>query len=316
MASDREQASGAAVQPGFAASDLATLLGLPFLLTLSWLLPERWWPGFARAVAPLAGPMVAGDPAALPAIIARTIGERASRPASPEAILSGLAAEQVLLQLQLLRGYRPGGWRPEIGLVGRDHVEAARERGQGAILWIAFMVHGDLAAKMAFHRAGFEVHHLSRPSHGFSASRFGIRFLNPIHTRIEDRFLGARVTLAPNDARPALEALARHLRGNAVVSVTARRDAKRPAAVPFLDGEIKLAPGAVILARRTGAALLPTFAFREPSGALKVAIEAPLEVPQEGPGSEAVEAVARRYAEVLAPYALAHAGQWKGWYQL
>lgn len=316
MAPDHEPASGAAAEPVFAAADLATLLGLPFLLTLSWLLPERWWPGFARAVAPLAGPMVAGDRAALPAIIARTIGARASRPDSPEAILTGLAAEQVLLQLQLLRGHRPGGWNPEIRLEGREHVAAARERGQGAILWIAFTVHADLAAKMAFHQAGFEVHHLSRPSHGFSASRFGVRFLNPIHTRIEDRFLGARVTLAPNDARPALEALARHLRGNGVVSVTARADAKRPAAVPFLDGEIKLAPGAVILARRTGAALLPTFAYREPSGVLKVTVEAPLEVPKGGPGSAAVDAAARGYAEVLAPYALAHAGQWKGWYQL
>ncbi len=42
---------------------------------------------------------------------------------------------------------------------------------------------------MAFHRAGLAVSHLSRASHGFSGSRLGVRVLNPIHTKVEDRYL-------------------------------------------------------------------------------------------------------------------------------
>ena len=44
---------------------------------------------------------------------------------------------------------------------------------------------------------------------------------------------------------------------NAVISITALSDSKRPLQVPFLDGSIQLAPGAAILALRTHAPLLP-----------------------------------------------------------
>ncbi len=98
--------------------------------------------------------MLAGDREAVLGVMRRTLGGRLLG-RSAEAILSELAGEQILTILQLLRDLRPGDWRPEIRLAGLEHVEAALGRGNGAILWVGFSVHGDLVAKMAFTGRGW-----------------------------------------------------------------------------------------------------------------------------------------------------------------
>jgi lauroyl/myristoyl acyltransferase len=311
--------SGAGAGPGgpplVSATDLAVLFSLPLLFSVSWLLPENLWRRFCRAAGPLAAPMLAGDRAALLSTIRRTLGERLNT-RSGDSILNELAGEQILTILQLLRDYRPGGWRPEIRLTGLEHLEAARAEGKGAILWIGFTVYCDLVAKMAFHRARLAVSHLSRASHGFSGSRFGTRVLNRLQTAVEDRYLGERVMLSPSGAKPALETLAGRLAGNRVVTFTVHRNAKRPIVVAFLEGEIFLAPGAPLLAQKTGAALLPVFAFRDGDGVYDVTIEAPLEVRRDLPKQEAMRRVGQDYAARLEPRVLEHPGQWRGWLHL
>ena len=226
----------------FSKADLAVLLGLPVLLGLSWCAPERSWRWLCRAIGPLAVPMLAGDTTAIADMIDRTLsGPRFVR--SPKALLEELAGEQVLSILQLLRDYRPDGWGPKIRLTGGDHIEAALGRGHGVILWVASSVFADLVAKIAFHRAGLAVSHLSRPSHGFSDTRFGVRYLNRLQTAIENRYLKERIRLAPDGGKAALDALAARLDDNGVVSMTVHRNAKRPITVPFLKGEILLGAG-------------------------------------------------------------------------
>jgi lauroyl/myristoyl acyltransferase len=259
--------------------------------------------------------MLSADPAATAAVIQRTLSARMTN-LPPERILERLSGERILAILQLLRSYRPGGWNPPIRLHGTEHVEAALARGRGAILWVGMTVYADLVAKMAFHRAGFEVSHLSRASHGFSDSRFGARCLNPIQTRVEDRFLRQRVSLSSLGSRAALARLEERLAENGVVSVTVHRTARRPVAAPFLDGELVLAPGAAVLAQRSSAALLPVFAWRDEAEGLTIIIEAPLEVATDGDGRVLVEAVVRDYAARLAPHVLSYPGQWTGWLHL
>ncbi len=306
---------GTAAEPdsiaAVSAADAAVAFGLPFLIAMSWGLPERRWRGVARALAPLAVPMLAGNTETLLETIRRTLGGRHPIPA-PEAILRELSACRVLAILQLLRCYRPGGWRPALRLDGKQHVEAALAKGRGAILWVGNSEFGDLAAKMAFHRAALEVSHLSRAGHGFSDTRLGRRYLNRIHTAVEDRYLRARVSLTSHGAKAALQILAGRLTAGGVVSITAQRFAKRPVAVPFLEGEITLAPGAPVLAHKTGAVLLPAFAYIAEDGAFVVALEAPIEVAGEASASAAVEAAARAYAAHLEPYVLSYPGQWSG----
>ena len=294
------------------ATDLAVASSLPLLLGLSWGLPERAWPRFCAAVSPLAVRMHTGDPAAAVETIRRTLGAW-DLGTPPARILAQLSGEQILAILQLLRAYRPGGWSPAIRVAGWQHVEAAQACGKGLILWVGKTVYGDLVAKMAFHRAGLAVSHLSRASHGFSGTRFGVRVLNPIQTRVEDRYLRERVSLTAHGGRAALQILADRLAEGGAVSITVHRNAKRPVTALFLDGQVVLAPGAPVLARRTGATLLPVFAFRDPSDGLMLTVEAPLEVPDRE--DSAAVAVAQ-YAERLVPYVLKYPGQWSGWFHL
>ena len=149
-----------------------------------------------------------------------------------------------------------------------------------------------------------------------SATRFGVRWLNPIQTRVEDRYLSARVMLSPGNPNAALKTLATRLGENGVATVTVHRNAKRPAVVPFLDGELVLAPGAPLLAHRTEAALIPVFAFRDATGDHAVTFEPPLDVPQGLPKGQVTQSVGRQYAARLEPYVLEHPGQWRGWLHL
>lgn len=297
--------------PLFAASDLGVLLGLGPLFELSWLVPERHWPSLCRKLGPITVPMLAGDTKAVARVIRRTWPQQ-----DPDRLLPAMAGWHVLSILQLLRGYRPGGWNPEIRLEGGQHIEAALARGQGVIFWVAFSVFGDLIAKMALHRAGYAVSHLSRASHGFSASRFGMRCLNGFQTAIEDRYLGERVALGDDGGKAALQTLATRLGENRVVSFTVHRNAKRPLLADFLEGQIVLAPGAPVLALKTGAALLPTFAFRDEAGLLTVTIEAPLELPADQPRDQVLPGVAAQYSKVLEPYVRRYPEQWRGWLHL
>ena len=319
MSAERAQESGAvapsAATKAFSTQDLAVTLGLPLLFAMAWVVPERLWPRMCRAIGPLAVPMLAGDAPALIALIRRTLGKGRAEDA-PDEILKELAGEQVLSILQLLKGYRPGGWKPAIALHGKDHIEAALARGRGAILWVSYSVYGDLISKMAFHRAGLAVSHLSRASHGFSDTLFGARFLNRLQTAIEDRFIGERVSLTAKGASGALDHLRDKLGANGVVTFTVHRNAKRPATVPFMAGEMHLAPGAPVLARKTSAPLLPVFAFRDQAGGLTVTVGPPLEL-SEAPSTEAaVQQAARQYASALDPYVRRYPGQWRGWLHL
>jgi len=293
--------------------DLAMVAGLPFMCAVSWLVPERLWPGLCRAAAPIAVPALAGDLKAL----ARTIGEtQGSRQmcASADDILRGLAAVEIRSILQLLRHYRPDGWTPEVRVAGLEHIAAALEKGRGAILWVGVcMDSGNILSKLAFHRAGFGYTQLTSAGHPFSSSRFGMRFLNPIHTAIEDRYLVAQVMLSPNDADAALKELRARLADNGIVAFTAHRKAKRPVCVPFLDGEIVLGPGAPIMALRTRAPLLPVFTFQGGSGAPTVTVGPPLDVRHDIPKNDAVEGAVRQYAAALEPMVIENPEQWRGW---
>ena len=79
--------------------------------------------------------------------------------------------------------------------------------------------------------------------------------------------------------------------------------------VPFC-GRAALVPSAhVALALRTGAALVPAFAWRE-GGALHARIEDPLDIPDTGDRERDIREGVRRFAEVLERYVRRHPDQW------
>jgi lauroyl/myristoyl acyltransferase len=158
--------------------------------------------------------------------------------------------------------------------------------------------------------------HLSTPAHGFSATRFGVRYLNRIQTRIEDRYIAERVLLPLSGQNTALQTLVRRLKANKVVSITGQRGTGRTVAARFLDGTLTLAPGAPMLGHMTGASVFPTFAFRAPDGAIEVTVEPPVELPAGLPREAAVTQAVQQFATISEGYALRHPGQWLSWVQL
>jgi len=295
--------------------DVAILIGLLPLTLVAWLAPERSWPAICRFVSPFALPIFTGSPRRVASRMRATWPEVAPAGAA-RALLQRLAAEQIRTLLQVLRCHRPGRWRPHAELAGLDRLRAALAGGRGAVLWITYSMHCDLAVKQAFHAAGLPLTHLSRRSHGFSGSWFGRRFLNPIHTRIEDQYLGARVVLDDRDPGAVLRRLEAPLRDNRPVSVTVHKHASRPARPPFLGDRLTLAPGAVLLAYRAGAPLLPVFAFREPSGRVLVTVEPPLDLAGAASAGEAIARAAEAYARRLEPHVRRYPDQWRGWLHL
>ena len=254
------------------------------------------------------------DPAAAAALIRKTLGARLADTDARD-ILRGMGAEGILTFFQVLKAYRPDGWTPPMRIAGFERVTAALEQGRGAVLWVAHGFHGHLGAKVGFHSAGLKVVHLSTPAHGFSATKFGVRHLNRIQTRIEDRYIGERVLLPLLGQNAALQTLVKRLRANHVVSITGQRGTGRTVAAPFLDGTLTLAPGAPMLAHMTGAQLFPVFAFRAADGAIEVTVETKITMAG-ATRDEAVTAAVAAYATISEPYVLRYPSQWLSWVQL
>ena len=288
------------------------MAALPVSFAVAWMLPEPYWQALARASSPLEARAIKTHVQPTIERIERLVGARPMA-CSPMAVVQESIAGHVEEYLQVLREYRPGGWRHDIRREGRSHVDDALARGRGAVLWVSHFSFAGLVAKKARCRAGIRTSHLSHPSHGFSRSRFGMRYLNRLRMHVEDRYLNERVMLSLGGATGALRQLHRRLRGNGVVSVTVRERAERPSMVPFLDGTIRLASGAADLAYATGAALLPVFAVREPEGYFRVVVEPPLEVRQHLARRESSDAALRDYTARLKPFVLDYPGQWRGW---
>ncbi len=310
----RDRASGWAPDPAprLTATDLVEIVRLVFLLLLSWVLPVRSWPDVARGLAFLDGALRIKLVDTRVSHVGRVLGSaRAAN--SPRGIVMQLLAANYESRMQILRDYRPDCWRPEIEIIGLEHIENGLHEGRGILLWVGNFAFSSHVTKMALSRAGVAVSHLSRPTHGFSRSLFGIRALNPIQTRIEDRYLRERLTVTPQNARAVWPLIQEKLDENGIVSITVGDQARRIARPRFLAGRIRLATGPAYLACTTGAALLPVFTLRTDARSYSIHIGPPL-----GKGSNAdddmcVNGIIEEFAARLQPLVLRHPGLWHNW---
>ena len=125
--------------------------------------------------------------------------------------------------------------------------------GRGAILWASHFVFGGTLIKMALAENGYALSHLSRPEHGFSKTGFGIRVLNPIRCRPEDRLLKERIVIDREDMAKTARQVNRVLEDNGILSITVGAwEGRSLADVPFLGHRLKIATGALNLGYKTG----------------------------------------------------------------
>lgn len=292
--------------------DIVRVLLLPALAAAAWTIPEAAWRPLARAIAELVETVISRSRRDIIDCVRRTAGRR-PLPRTPREIAVALAAAEIERNLQTMRDHRPGRWRPEVVLVGREHIDAGLGRGRGVILWDSHFYFAATVTKMALFRAGLELVHLSHPRHGFSSTRFGMRVLNPVRTRSERRYLGERVVMSLDGPVAAMRTLLERLGDNRVVSITVRGTGRDPSAVPFLDGTLRIATGAPDLAYRSGASLLPVFTIRADDGRFVTTVEPPIAVTTELPRRRAADQAARDYVSRLEPYVLRHPDQWVDW---
>jgi lauroyl/myristoyl acyltransferase len=285
-------------------SDVLFAASLPAMMPLAWLTPESLKPRLSRLIA-TAVARLRPEPAAQ---AARTY-------AAPFGIADGadffIAAhsEFQLERLNLFALHNPLHRLPETRLTGAGHLNAALAAGRGAVLWVAATAHSRTETKLALFREGFHTHHLSRSFHGFSRTRFGKAFLNPLRTRIEERFLASRVVIREGEVKEALAELARLLKANEIVSITMGTEARRLAHTPFLAGRISLAARPIALAQEAGAPLLPVVTTRGADGVFTAEIGAPLTLPKDPSCDQQIAQALEGLADFLEPHVLAHPAQ-------
>ena len=289
------------------ARDVVETLLLPPLAVCALVLPQRTWIIPSRWLGFILTRMQKPD---RDGRIGSALGSRLDRQAIAR-VEERLMSERVLDRIHLLRAAVTRTALPPAVLRGREYLDEALDRGNGAVLWVGAFAHASTVAKRAMHEAGYHVTHLSRPSHT-SPSRYGIGFLNRWRMRIEDRFLEERVMLHGDDTLGAVRKLARRLRNNGVISITVGDEARQKISVPFLDASMLIAPGAVRLAQNSRAALIPVVVQRTAADEFEVILRPPLSMEKDSvlqSGSSAF----REYAVDLESWVVACPEQWHAW---
>jgi lauroyl/myristoyl acyltransferase len=280
------------------------------LAPIAWTLSEHALSGAAQKIAGLITPALKSK--TVPDRYRRSIlgplltGERAAE------IRRATLAHVILERLYHLRRYRPGGWQPNYGIKGGQHIEAALAGGRGALLWVMPFRYSDLVTKIAFAQEGWAVSHLSALDHPGPNSRLADALLNQARPPIERRNLAEHLKIERDNrvqGRPILDVLADRLRGKGMVSITVGTTGKQTRTVPWLNGRLPLAMEPAHLALKSGAPMLPVFTIAERPGYFSITIGRPLDAGTSGNDEERIDAMLSDFAERLAPLAESRPGQ-------
>ncbi len=261
-------------------------------------LPERKWPAFAerlgRFMAARRGPLPADERDVIGIIVGDKPAEWIDQTYWPEVL-----AHKYLSWMQILACHRPGGWQPDVRLVGKDHLDQALGSGRGALLFTPTFAYRDLMAKAAIAEAGFAISHLSQDSHGFSDSHFGKRWLNPIYVAAEGRYLRERLVFSGDNTKEVSTKLRERLKQNALVMITVTPLGRRVATLPFMGGQIHIATGGLNFACENDTPVLPVFTLRQEDGVTTTVVGSPLDHPSGAASTERINAMLEDYVARL-----------------
>lgn len=280
----------------------ATLLGLT---PIALLLPRRMRSSFARAVARAHITFRGSQAHRLEGAVANLEAPKTAKEVEL-AFLSGVYHDIILT----LREHVPGRRHPKINLRGREHIP----RGRGAVVWSPSATFSGLVSKKALNAAGVPLVSLRSAAHPYSGTRLGMSILNPVRTRVENRYLTDSVSLFERRGSRALRELSSHLDRGRVVVIAANGAEGEPVEAPFLGGTLKLALGAPTLALLQDVPLLPLFTIPREDGDFEVVVEPPLDPGSHGSTRDRASAMARRYTELLETYVRKYPSVWRGWF--
>ncbi|MBZ9905757.1 hypothetical protein LB557_07075 [Mesorhizobium sp. BR115XR7A] len=201
----------------FSTRDLRESLAALFYLAVAAVLPVRWWSPICDWASRfrLKRHMrkdFPGYAAATRAVLGSDIDARK--------LFEALLAARHRRRMELAAHLVARRWTPAIRLEGLEDLQAALQRGHGAILWCDQFTAQTMIGKRAMHEAGIEAHQVSVNTHGVSETAFGQRFLNPPMVRVENRFLKSRIVFDRDDAYQVTIRIQKMLRQNGVVMMT------------------------------------------------------------------------------------------------
>lgn len=308
----KRKARKLATGPAWELADFKTVASLALLLLPAWLLPERSWASLCRARLGLSALTGARAIKGTAKTVSKALDQ--SDVARSEAIIRGLKAAVYEMRLQDLRGWRPGGWSPQMVLEGEEHLRAALSGGKGAVLWLAPFVFNSGPTKIILHQKGYRVSHLSSPKHGVSETRFGVRYLNRIRCIPEDRYLVDRIVFDSAAPTTAMRRMVRALKAGEVVSIVASStEGYEMIKGQIFGGRLPLAVGAPRLAGLTGAPLLPVFTVRDPEAGWRIVVEQPIPIASERSSDERCIAAVAEFLARSEPWVRRFPEQWRAW---
>ena len=285
--------------------DIVDAVTFLVFLPVSWFLPTRCWPPITRLLGGLHQRIAGGGRERLEIVARDQLGLDLRH------LETGFRQHNFWELLEILREHAPWGWKPEIKITGREYLDEALAKGKGAVLWYCPFTHADIVFKKGLCQAGYDLNYLSSFAHGYSTTRFGLAFLNPLKTGIESRYVKERCVIGPGSVGPVIRSLLGRLRANEVVSVTAVESGKRYGERNLLGGRVRLAKGAPNFALTTGAALIPVFVVPDGDG-YEIRFEPPLVATSTDPDVAEEEHISA-YAHLLRRYVVAHPHLWRGW---
>jgi lauroyl/myristoyl acyltransferase len=222
-----------------------------------------------------------------------------------------LFARYVVEKMEVL-ACATGRYEPrQLRIESESHLRDALDRGQGAVLWCENSFSSSLLQKAAVAAAGYRVHHLSRPGHNLSSTRYGMRWLNPIVRKGENKYLAELILVDATNQLAVSRHIMQVLGENQVVSVTVNSEGSQAVSAPLFDGAVSVATGAPNFSLRSGAPLLPTLSYRDGQEYV-VEIGEPISLAgmtREAACEYAVQELARR----LDGFARAQPLDWCGW---
>ncbi len=304
---------GPIARPFIQALDIWTVAWLAFVFVTTVTTPARWQWILSRSFA-FISPISRRARLGISAISAIC---GLSRHKAIETIRS-LYASRIFRDFNLVAGILRGP-RQSIKFVGLEYLLRALESKHGAVLWMADFVEAGDITKIGLHSRGLPISHLSRPEHGFGGSRFAIKWLNPIRTRYENRFLVKRIMFDREHPQTAHALLATILERNGIVCITAsQHEGVSIAETDFLSGRIRLATGAPRTAYRARCPILPVFVLRDRNELLgySMEFEYPFNLPITAERDEAVMRAVADFVERLERYVTAYPDMWVGWRRL
>ena len=129
------------------ARDLGKAARLGMTAVIARLTPERTWPFLCRQFANLIGLVI--RPQLTNAVRQmNNLFANEGLPRDPRRIALNGLGHRIHSEILYSALHRSRGWHPKIAVSGKENIDAALQKGRGAILWGSISVYGNLMIKM------------------------------------------------------------------------------------------------------------------------------------------------------------------------